>query len=524
MRGHVGNVRKAIAHRARQSSLASPSPPATPTAPSPPARRLASLFRDAADRTPPSGRRGPPPGPGCAGHRAGGPRCPCPGASPLPPTPSLLRLRGSGCPPSACRPRPSGGEAPGSIAPPADTVLGDGEERPRVDDCAAGLAARPRPATNAPRVAVPAPLPVPDRLSSAPAARLGWECWARHALVAPLTPVPAGLPPPAPVMAGWPNGPADRRVAPPRRPASGAARPASTPRGPDPAIAFTVVLKESIRLARVLPAGEVPAAVEDLHLNLLGVPGAQASLALLDGVRDRDQLARFLLTAGQALISDAVAAQRALADWCADRQSASGAGHPTDALKPAMVASARAMMAAAPASTDWGLLGVSLAVALPSLPVAVRLGLQDASSCDSLWDHLVQAVFLAQSVDAVEVVRTTLAVHLAPAVAVPAWVALAVAGSASPPPGAGGGHRRHLVPSARLAPPSAPGPQPRGRLNALGRASRWRRGGLRPGVPGPWRSGTLPRTRLRRLGFGCTASVGARCRASWRRWRVPWGH
>ena len=113
------------------------------------------------------------------------------------------------------------------------------------------------------------------------------------------------------------------------------------------------------------------------------------------------------------------------------------------------------MMAAAPASTDWGLLGVSLAVALPALPAAVRLGLQNATSCNSPWDNLVQAIFLAETAAAVETVRVTLAAHLAPAVAVPAWVALAVAGSALPP------SRAVCAPLSPFVLASLPPPRPR---------------------------------------------------------------
>ena len=121
MRGRVGCVRKAVAQRARQSASSSPVAPVAAVPPSLPARRLASLFRDAADRTPPPARRGLPPGedlvvpcPGTEARaaRARGPSCHRPsratdtfaraarlrfGRSPVPRrSPTPVRLGGGG--------------------------------------------------------------------------------------------------------------------------------------------------------------------------------------------------------------------------------------------------------------------------------------------------------------------------------------------------------------------------------------------------------------------------------------------
>jgi len=123
------------------------------------------------------------------------------------------------------------------------------------------------------------------------------------------------------------------------------------------------------------------------------------------------------------------AAQRALSDWCADRQPAA-AGHPVDLLKPALVDAARAMMGSAPASVDWGMLGAALAMGLPTLALPLRLGLQDAVSCDSLWGMVVQAIWQADGPDVLDTIRLTLAGHLSPEAAVPAWVSQAMAGAA----------------------------------------------------------------------------------------------
>ena len=190
-----------------------------------------------------------------------------------------------------------------------------------------------------------------------------------------------------------------------------------------------LVLKESVRLAKELTADQLPGAVDDLGINLIAVPGARACLDLLEGVRSPEQLARFLRTAGQTLVSDAAAAQCALADWCADRQPPA-TGRPVDLLKPALVGVARAMMGSAPASVDWGMLGAALAVALPTLALPLRLGLQDAVSCDSLWGSVVQAIWQADAPDVLDTIRLTLMGHLSPEAAVPAWVSQAMAGSA----------------------------------------------------------------------------------------------
>lgn len=221
---------------------------------------------------------------------------------------------------------------------------------------------------------------------------------------------------------------------PPRRlPTIARSAPAAALLSTDAAVAFTTVLKEAVRIAKALPEGQVQDAAEDLQLSLLRVPGARASLDLLPGLRLPGQLVNFLRSAGEVLISDAACASSALADWCAERRS-SPAVESLDVAKPALVNEARDMMGRAPPETDWGLLGSALAVALPALPLGVRVGLMEGTSRDTLWAFVVQAVVRADSGAALDTIRTVLSAALSPGASEPAWVADALPGPVHPPP------------------------------------------------------------------------------------------
>ena len=215
------------------------------------------------------------------------------------------------------------------------------------------------------------------------------------------------------------------------RPHMASSAPASALLSSDAAVAFTTVLKEAIRVAKGLSESQVQDAAEDLQLSLLRVPGARASLDLLPGLRLPGQLVNFLRSAGESLISDAACASNALAEWCTERRSCPLV-ESLEVAKPTLVNAARDMMGRALPETDWGLLGSTLAIAMPTLPLGIRVGLMEGASRDALWGFVVQAIARADSGAALDTVRTILSAALVPGASEPAWVADAMPGPVRP--------------------------------------------------------------------------------------------
>ena len=90
-------------------------------------------------------------------------------------------------------------------------------------------------------------------------------------------------------------------------------------------------------------------------------------------------------------------------------------------------------MGRAPVDTDWGLLGSSLAFALPMLPLHVRLGLQDGVSREALWGFVVEAIARAEYGDTLSDIRAVRESSLAACASEWAWVAHAMSGLARTP-------------------------------------------------------------------------------------------
>ena len=370
-------------------------------------------------------------------------------------------------------------------------------------------AARPARQAAAPYARPPPSAPPPSATPGRPTASsalTGGVPRGHPPLLYPLSPS-FPLPAPPPRAVGLPL--------PPRRlPTIARSAPAAALLSTDAAVAFTTVLKEAVRIAKALPEGQVQDAAEDLQLSLLRVPGARASLDLLPGLRLPGQLVNFLRSAGEVLISDAACASSALADWCAERRS-SPAVESLDVAKPALVNEARDMMGRAPPETDWGLLGSALAVALPALPLGVRVGLMEGTSRDTLWAFVVQAVVRADSGVALDTIRTVLSAALSPGASEPAWVADALPGPVHPPP---------LTPRA-LSPPAPSS------LRTRARARRWPRSPARPPSrppARPWRqSRGLPLLRgpyptPLKCGCGSPASRGGPWTTCWPRSSRSW--
>ena len=146
---------------------------------------------------------------------------------------------------------------------------------------------------------------------------------------------------------------------------------------------------------------------ERLCCRLGGIPPPQALLAALtDGTAHltSEQLAALLKGCGEALASDAAHIGQRLSVWRGELGTL-----PPNASQDLQrcMDTLRALLEQAPSSTEWMDVAMTLGLALPSVPRAIRIELRAATNCSDPWLLLIQAVVTASDPANVDFIEAT---------------------------------------------------------------------------------------------------------------------
>ena len=209
--------------------------------------------------------------------------------------------------------------------------------------------------------------------------------------------------------------------------------------------------------------------------TLIGERDRERLRPLFQGKRTPQSLAAAVTVAGEALAHDPTTGCAVLSRWIEDLLELRTAPPPLTAET--AVQQMRVVLSRCGPSTDWALLGATLAYTLLSAPTAQHLALQSATGMDSLWPALISAVSATQNVAELADVLDCLAMRFPAPNAAPSWLA----DEMSSLPGAPATSSPTIPPAPRVSHPPPTPPMTATQVT------------VRPAVPQPPRSASTCR-------------------------------